>query len=336
LKNILVDVDVHPPLLQQLRSLSGVTVEVLEEHAAPWTLPQEHVRDKHALFCHLPPTNLAELQELEWIQIASSGYAQVVGLGLPARGIRVCNAAGVFDTAIAEWNVAMMINLIRDMRAMMHNQDAGVWDRDARHQREIRGSVAGIWGYGGIARETARLLKAMGVRVHVLVRDGVKPRDRQFALPGAGDIEGVLPDRVFTAAETEPFLSGLDFLIVAVPLTKHTRGMIGPRELRALPPRAYLLNPARGPIVQEEALLRALREQWIAGAALDTHYTYPMPPDHPLWKMPNVIMTPHISGSSANPCFLSRVWDIFAQNVSRSLKGEPLLNELTAAQLNDE
>ncbi|MGY8673311.1 MAG: NAD(P)-dependent oxidoreductase, partial [Verrucomicrobiia bacterium] len=103
--------------------------------------------------------------------------------------------------------------------------------------------------------------------------------------------------------------------------------------LRALRPTAYILNPARGPLIQEQALLQALREGLIAGAALDTHYHYPMPPDHPLWRMPNVIMTPHISGSSGSPTFLERVWDILVQNVGRLQNDEPLLNELTPQQL---
>ena len=111
---------------------------------------------------------------------------------------------------------------------------------------------------------------------------------------------------------------------------------MGEAELRALRPTAYVLNPARGPLIQEQALLKALREGWIAGAALDTHYHYPMPPDHPLWAMPNVIMTPHISGSGGSPFFLQRIWDIFVQNVERFQKGEPLLNELTASQLRGE
>jgi len=118
-----------------------------------------------------------------------------------------------------------------------------------------------------------------------------------------------------------------------MPLTKKTEGIVGEKELRALPRTAYLLNPARGPLVQEKPLLRALQEAWISGAALDTHYHYPMPPDHPLWKFPNVIMTPHISGSVQSPCFLERLWDTFVQNVERYLSNRPLLNELSAAQL---
>jgi phosphoglycerate dehydrogenase-like enzyme len=100
-----------------------------------------------------------------------------------------------------------------------------------------------------------------------------------------------------------------------------------------LPRTAFVLNPSRGPIIRQEALLRALNEKWIAGAALDTHYHYPMPPDHPLWRYPNVIFTPHISGSSLSPRFRDRLWEIFALNLERYRRGQPLLNELTPAQL---
>jgi phosphoglycerate dehydrogenase-like enzyme len=105
--------------------------------------------------------------------------------------------------------------------------------------------------------------------------------------------------------------------------------LIGERELRAMKPTAFLLNPARGPIVQEEPLVRALREGWIAGAALDTHYYYPMPPEHPLWSMSNVIMTPHISGSDRGPHFVNRIWEIALHNIEAFQQGRPLWNELT-------
>jgi phosphoglycerate dehydrogenase-like enzyme len=105
--------------------------------------------------------------------------------------------------------------------------------------------------------------------------------------------------------------------------------MIGVRELRQLPKTAFLLNPSRGPIVQEQALLSALREGWIAGAALDTHFEYPLPAEHPLWRMPNVILTPHISGDDNSTLFPARMADLFVQNVERYLAGQPLLNFIT-------
>lgn len=331
---ILVDVPVEPTLLAALQKSARYEFDCVTppvEAARPFD--PTRIRDVEVLFCSHPPANFADMRAVKWIQLASTGYTQLFGLDLPVRGIRATNCRGCFDVPIAEWNIAMMVNLARDFRQMIRNQDAAVWDRSAVFQREIRGMTAGLWGYGGIGRETARLARQLGLRVHVLARNGVGPRRGVFSVPGTGDPEGVLPDRVFRAGEELAFLGGLDFLIVALPLTKATEGLIGERELQALPRHACLLNPARGPIIKQEALLRALHEKWIAGAALDTHYHYPMPPDHPLWRFPNVILTPHISGSLLGPKFKPRLWEIFSINVDRYERSEPLLNELTPAQL---
>lgn len=331
---ILIDMRVHEPALERVKAIPEIIlrlVEPPEECARP--LPRELIRDCDVLFCTFPPENLGEMGALKFIQISSAGYTQLIGKGLNERHIRAANALGVFNVPIAEWNLAMMINLARDMRGMLHNQDAERWDRSARYQHEIHGSVVGIWGYGGIGRETARLVKALGMQVHVLTRNGVKPRKDVYCVPGTGDTEGVLPDKVFGTAEKEQFLKGLDFLIVAMPQTDATIGIIGEAELRLLKETAFLLNPARGPLVDEQALIDALQHHRIAGAALDTHYHYPMPAGHPLWQMPHVIMTPHISGSSLSPRFLERVWDIFVQNIERLIRGERLLNELSAREL---
>jgi phosphoglycerate dehydrogenase-like enzyme len=104
-------------------------------------------------------------------------------------------------------------------------------------------------------------------------------------------------------------------------------------DLRTLPSTAHLLNPARGPLVQEAAFLQALQEGWIAGAALDTHNQNTLPPDHPLWSMPNAIMTPHISGSTKSNRFPERIWDLFVQNVKRYLENKPLLNIIATESL---
>jgi phosphoglycerate dehydrogenase-like enzyme len=332
--NILIDIPVYAPALKKLKDIPGVNVKIVdqpEEHIRP--LPRELIADCDALFCTFPPENHRDMERLKFIQISSAGYTQLIGKEFDERNVKACNALGVFDVPIGEWNVAMMINLARDMRGMMHNQDAAVWDRSARFQHEMRGSVVGIWGYGGIGRETARLVKALGMQIHVLSRSGVKPRTDIYSVTGTGDPEGVLPDKVFLMEEKEAFLKGLDFLIIAMPQTDTNAGIVGEAELRMLKPTAYLLNPARGPLIEEKALIKALEQKWIAGAALDTHYYYPMPADHPLWKMPNVILTPHISGSSLSPKFLERVWDIFIQNIERLHNGKHLLNELAPANL---
>lgn len=334
---ILIDMPVYASALSILQKMPGIEVDVLEKPGDTLRpLPVEQIKDCDILFCSLPPENHEQMTELKMVQIGSAGYKQLIGQKLPERNIRACNALGVFDVPIGEWNIAMMINLARDMRSLIRNQEAQVWDRSARFQWETRGSVVGIWGYGGIGRETARLAKALGMTVHVLSRSRIRERENIYCVPGTGDPEGKLPDRVFLMDEKEAFFNSLDFLIMAIPQTGSTEGIMGEAEFKMLKPHAFLLNPARGPLVQELALLRALEKGWIAGAALDTHYHYPMPAGHPLWKMPNVIMTPHISGSSASPHFLDRVWDIFLQNVRNFQQGNPLLNELTVSQLNDE
>ncbi len=332
-KHLLIDIPLKDSFVERLHSNPFVELSILEPSEEARSLPAHLAEQTEVLFCTSIPTNISEMTSLRLIQIASSDYSELCGIGLPERKIRACNGLGNFDVPIAEWNMAMMVNLARDLRSMIKNQESGVWDRSARFQREIRGSTVGIWGYGGIGRETARLAKSWGMKIFVMSRYGVAPRLNTYRVPGTGDPDGTLPDQVFVVGQEVAFLKELDFLILSMPLTNKTKGIIGEGELKLLPQSAFILNPARGPLIDETALLRALREEWISGAALDTHYHYPMPPDHPLWGFPNVIMTPHISGSSSSPYFLERIWEIFTQNVERYISGEQLLNELTPLQL---
>lgn len=332
--NILIDMPVHESSLEKIKKIKEVHVQLVDKpEEKSRLLPKEIIGKCNILFCTFPPENHRDMHHLKMIQIASSGYTQLTGKGFEERHVKACNALGVFDVPIAEWNVAMMINLKRDIRQLISNQESGIWDRSAHFQKEIREAVVGIWGYGGIGRETARLAKTMGMKVRVLTRKGIHKREHTYCVPGTGDPEGKFPDEIFLMQHKEDFLSGLDFLIMAIPLNKQTEGLVGEAELKLLGKDAFLLNPARGPLIQEKALLDALKNNWIAGAAIDTHYHYPMPPDHPLWKFKNVIMTPHISGSSANPKFLERTWDIFIQNVNNFINKKPLKNELSSAQL---
>jgi phosphoglycerate dehydrogenase-like enzyme len=331
-KHILITTAVGAAGLQRLRDLPGVELHTVGPFDDAPELPADLLRKQHVLLCKLPPRNLEDMNSLELIQLSTVGYEHLGSLSLADRSFRVCNARGIFDTAIAEWNLSMMINLARDLPTMFRHQQQHVWDRSDRFQEEIRSRVVGLWGYGGIGRETARLAKAFGLTVHVLTRSGVKPRRDTYLLLGTGDPEGRLPDRAFTTGQEAEFLAGLDFLILALPRTQQTTGMVGATELRALPRTAFVLNPARGPIIQEAALLKALRERWIAGAALDTHFAYPLPADHPLWQFPNVILTPHISGADRSRLFPERMADLFLQNVERHLAGRPLFNEISATE----
>src|SRR5262249_47518526 len=159
-------------------------------------LPADLVRDTHILYCTYLPRNLADMNVLEWVQINSVGYSQVMQRGLAERRIRVTNARGVYETAIGEWAIAMMTMLARDLRGMIGNKKHGIGAGRAGSKNEIRGRVVGIGGYGGIGRETARLAKLMGLSVHVLARNKIGSRRDTYTVPGTGDPNGTLPDAV--------------------------------------------------------------------------------------------------------------------------------------------
>lgn len=330
---ILMDINIEEDRLAVLAAQPDLEVRVVPFAEDVREIPRKLIEDIDILFCTYPPSNFTDMRQVRWIQIASSGYTQLFPHDLPARRIRATNARGCFDVPIAEWNIAMMVNLIRDLPQMSRNQQTHIWDRQATFTRELRGMTVGLWGYGGLARETARVAKQVGMHIHVLARHGIQPAPDIYRVPGTGDPEGTLPDRVFSVGDEQEFLNSLDFLILAMPLTRQTEGIVGDKELQVLPRTAFVLNPARGPLIQEQSFVRALRDGWIAGAAIDTHYQYPLPPDHPLWSFPNVILTPHISGTNLTPIFRQRIWDIFTQNVDRYLQGGNLLNELSSEQL---
>ncbi len=306
--------------------IEGLDVRVLRglPADAPW--PDADADKVEAMFCTQPPPNLAAFTRLRWLQVESAGFSHLFPHRLGEKSIVVTNARGIFDCPIAEWNIAMMINLVRDVRTLIRHQDSRIWERSVQFTGELRGRTVGIWGYGGIGRETARLAKAMGMRVHVLTRSGRKSRGDSTFIEGTGDPDGSLPDRYFTEQEKAEFLGGLDLLLLALPLTTKTAGRIGESELRLLPRGAFVLNPARGPLIQEAALLAVLRDGHLGGAALDTHYQYPLPPEHPLWGFPHVILTPHISGTTYSLHYREGLLQIFRQNARRFAAGEPLLN----------
>ena len=335
--NIFIHDCIDLPRLTKLRALPNTRVDVIEcdDEEENWHLPDDRASQTHLLVSCAAPDNLDAMSSLRLLQISSVGFGQLIGLRLAERGICACNAAGVFDVPIAEWNVAMMINLARDVPGMIRNQQSQIFDRASRFQNELSGRTVGLWGYGGIGRETARMAKLLSLKVHAMTREGVQSRTQMYCVPGHGDPEGTLPDQVFVPGQEREFLENLDFLIMAMPLTAATEGLIGDEYLKMLPSRAFVLNPARGPLIREQSLLRALSEGWIAGAALDTHYYYPLPPEHPLWHFSNVIITPHVSGSNLSPHFKTRLWDIILENSRRFIADEPLLNQLTARQLTD-
>jgi phosphoglycerate dehydrogenase-like enzyme len=195
---------------------------------------------------------------------------------------------------------------------------------------------SGILGYGSIGRQVARLATAAGMEVHAFnlhPRETPESRkDRSYHPPGMGDPDRTLPAKWFsgsTTRELHSFLSsGLDLLVVAVPLTDKTRHLIGRSELEILgKSRAFISNIARGPIIDTEALIDALNNEVIRGAALDVTDPEPLTEGHPLWHAKNVIITPHVSGASTN--YSKRVLAILEVNLERLSLGQELMNRVS-------
>jgi phosphoglycerate dehydrogenase-like enzyme len=329
---IVIAEEVHP-LLDEIRRQSSVTVDVVAPAIRGWKAGPG-VLDAEVMLATHPPGNLRAMTQLRWIQLGSAGFEQLFDLPLVEMGITVTNCSGVNDVPIAEWCIGMMFVFERDFARMLQNQRDHVWDRDRKFQAELRGRLVGILGYGNIGREVARQCRALGLRVWVMGRRLGPEKPDRYTVDGTGDPDGILPERTFSLEQMADFLPQLDYLVLALPRTPGTEGILGARELAQLKPSAVLLNPARAELMEESALLDALRVRRFAGAALDVHYDFPLSADHPLWEMPNVILTPWISGSTGSPYYQPRLWDLFHKNLERYSTGQPLLNVIPPADLN--
>ncbi len=308
-------------------ALPGARISVVDPTPG-WTA-DEHTT---VLFVDQPPANIAALTGLRWVQLGSHGYRQLIGLPL-SPDVVVTNGSGVQDRPIAEWVVMMLLALGRRLPDQLTAQREHRWDRSVAYQAELRGMRVGLLGFGSIGREVARLLQPLGMPVHVLTRSRNRDRGARFDPLDRSPADIPVPDRWFTFDERDAFYSGIHALVVAVPDNDGTRGLVDAAALTALPRGALLLNPARARVVDEAALLAALRSGHLAGAALDDHYRQPMPPDDPFWDAPCAVVTAHVSGSDGSPWYEQRIWDLFLENAQRRGAGRPLLNVIGRADL---
>ncbi|KAG6029930.1 hypothetical protein E4U41_000231 [Claviceps citrina] len=271
---------------------------------------------------------------LRYVQLWTAAVDQVLGAPVLERpGVACCTANGVHGPQIAEWIMATFLAATYKIPTYLQQQQQGNWTRLDHIPHDSAGKRVGILGYGSIGRQTARVAKALGMTIYALTRrprlTAESRRDASYAPAGLGDPDGVLPSRWFSAGDLHGFLgSRLDLLVVALPLTGATRGILARPELEILgrgnPGGTFVANVSRGPLIHTADLVRALDEGLIAGAALDTTDPEPLPAGHPLWTARNVIITPHVSGSSR--AYGSRVMDILELNLGRLREGERLMN----------
>ncbi len=246
--------------------------------------------------------------KLRWFHTPSAGVDRFLEIPeFRARKIMLTNNSGSYDIQIAEHVIAFIFAAAKRLHLYRDQQAKREWT-DQEHA-ELRGETVVVFGAGSIGGEVARLASAVGLNVIAVRRSG-------GAVPGAARV--VAPEALARVA------AEADYVVVAAPLTAQTRGAVSREVIAAMKPSAWLINIARGPIVDEPALIDALRAGKIGGAALDTFLKEPLPADSPLWALPNAIITPHTSNSS--PKVRERTLALFVENVRRYKAGERLLN----------
>jgi phosphoglycerate dehydrogenase-like enzyme len=265
---------------------------------------------------------------LRWVQFISAGVDHMIDHPLLHKpGLIATTLSGAAIPQMAEFVMAMMLALGHNLPALMEHQRRSEWAREQRRftqPQELNSSTVGIVGYGSIGREVARLLGSFGATVLACKHDAMQLSDPGYLEDGLGDPGGDLVRRLYPPQAIQSMLKESDFVVVAVPLTPETRDLIGAAELGVMKSSAYLVDISRGGVVNQAALIAALREGRIAGAALDVFEEEPLPAENLLWQLPNVIITPHIAGTSSH--YESRAVTMFSENLQRYLAHQPLYN----------
>ncbi len=295
------------------------TAETLEELGNVW--PEVEV---------LYTTKLAPLPEaaprLRWVQGHFAGVDQFLEHPL-LRSVTLTTSSGIHAPAMAEYILMMVLALAHRLPRMIEHQRRAEWPQQRWAlfvPQELRDAAIGIVGYGSIGRETARLAHAFGMRVLALKRQVDHLADDGWRLPNVGDAAGEYVARFYAPDQLRTMLAECDYVAIAAPLTPETRSLLGAAEFQAMKREAVIINVARGGVIDEAALIDALRTQTIGGAALDVFEQEPLPAESPLWHLPNVILSPHVSGFT--PHYDERAMALFAENLRRYVTGEPLLN----------
>jgi len=275
------------------------------------------------------PRDLSAWKDLRWVQLLSAGANQLRDHPIQQTTITVTNASGTHGVPIAQYVTCTVLMLVHRMPQLLDFKATRKWpDRVALAGSALRGRTAGILGYGSIGRECARQLSALGMRIVCMKRDpGVREDGGFNAWPGTGDPEGTLPSVWYGPAQLPEMLAESDVIVVTVPSTPATEGIMGLRELGICKPTAHLIIISRGGIVVEQSLADALRAGTLAGAAVDCFVKEPLPPDHVFFDTPNLVMTPHMSG--VYDAYWPAMNDLLLENFRRFRSGIPLLNQVS-------
>jgi phosphoglycerate dehydrogenase-like enzyme len=246
---------------------------------------------------------IKKASNLKWIQALTTGVDYIISLPSLKKDVIITSTRGIHGPQVSEMAFLLMLALNRNFSQVVRNQDRGVWERWPG--KLLWKKKVGILGVGVIGEEVARKCKAFGMEVFGIdiIRRELDCIDAFYGPEEIGKVAG-----------------DLDYFVIVAPRTPQTEKMIGAKVLSSMKPTSFLINLGRGEIVDEDALIQALDSQKIAGAALDTFCTEPLPKDHPFWRMKNVIVSPHVGGMS--DIYVTQALSVFEENLRRFLKGE--------------
>lgn len=253
--------------------------------------------------------SFATCRNLRWIHSRAAGVDNLLFPELVNSEVLLTNGSGVFSASLGEFVLAAILYFAKDLRRMVRNQMAGVWEQF--DVEEIGGQIVGIVGYGDIGRAVAARLKAMGMNVMATKRHLSTSPDR-------------LVQHFYTPEEQREMMALCDYVVAAAPLTAETRHMIGDAEFAVMKSTAVVINVGRGPVIDEAALVRALTTKRIKGAALDVFEHEPLPAGHPLYKLENVLLSPHCADHTSD--WQDQAMRFFLEQYQKFNQGEALKN----------
>ena len=312
---ILVYTQYDPTIMERIpKRFPGVTVNVVtDDNQFLMALPESDVLYLQKEISREISEKMAPLiavaKRLRWIQWGYTGLDRLRPFESVWKQLLITNSKGLMAETIADYVILVIHLLHREFLRMMKNQMNKVWERWPFNSP--RGKTVGIIGLGSIGKEVARRAKFFQMRVIGLVR-------RPISLG--------MVDSIFLQTELREFLGESDVVVLCVPLTSETTGLIGEEALRWMKPGSYLVNIARGKMVDEEALVKAIKSGHLSGAALDAFAKEPLSPESELWSLDNVIITPHLAGLTRD--YPERVLDLFCENLERFLKDKEMINVL--------
>ncbi|MGH9392816.1 MAG: D-2-hydroxyacid dehydrogenase [Terriglobales bacterium] len=288
-----------------------------ERHAVMRAAPEAEVILYSALAGTTPP--FASIWDhrgpgLRWVHSFEAGLDRLLLPELVASDVIVTNARGVYAAPLAEFAIFGILHFYQQGRLLLRQQQQKIW---AQHEVEVlKGKVLAVVGYGSVGRACAKLGRRMGMRIHALRRHPERSK-------GERGIE-----RTFAPGGLKEMLAGADVVLAAAPLTPETHHLLNAAAFALMKPSALVVNVGRGPVVDEPALVHALRERKLAGAVLDVYEREPLGPEHPFWTMDNVLLSPHCADRSRDPHWTELGMRCFLQNFRRYRSGQPLLTQV--------